>query len=242
MLLVLALGAAACRDRSAGPGRLSGAHELASYRVLRARQGIVVDGSLDDPDWEHAFRLPLVDSLSGAPPAQPTVARLLWDDQFLYVAFEATDDEVFARPGRRQDDAIWEDEVVELFVDPTGTGRGYAEIDVSPANVRFDARFDHWRSDLAAARAWDSRAVTAARVDRGPRGDLGFIVEMAVPLETLRGAAPPPRAGDRWRANLYRIETHNRAGIAEGQAFSPPLRGDFHALDRFGWLVFDGGG
>jgi hypothetical protein len=58
-------------------------------------------------------------------------------------------------------------------------------------------------------------------------------------MDALRGAAPPPRPGSRWRANLYRLETHNRAGAVEGQAFSPPYRGDFHALDRFGWLVFD---
>jgi hypothetical protein len=58
-------------------------------------------------------------------------------------------------------------------------------------------------------------------------------------MDELRGTARPPRPGSRWRANLYRLETHNRAGEVEGQAFSPPYRGDFHALDRFGWLLFD---
>jgi hypothetical protein len=35
--------------------------------------------------------------------------------------------------------------------------------------------------------------------------------------------------------NLYRLETRGR-GAPQGSAFSPPLRGDFHAVDRFGWL------
>ncbi len=178
-------------------------------------------------------------SMDGGRVRYPTVARLLWDDRNLYVAFECEDDEVFVRPGRGPDDPIFEDEVVEIFVDAAGARRDYVEIEVSPDNVVFDARFASWRSDLAVARAWTSGARTAVQVRRGPAGDRGWTVEMAVPLEALRGAARSPLPGDRWRMNLFRLETHNRAGRAEGQAFSPPLRGDFHALDRFGWLVFD---
>lgn len=238
--LAVALGAA-CRDPRAGPGRLSGPGHLPVARVLLAREPIAVDGSLDEPAWRTAFEVPLVDSMTGAPPVHPTTARLLWDERHLYVAFEVADDDVVVRPGRADDDAIWEDEVVEVFVDPAGTGRGYAEVDLSPANVRFDARFASWRSDLAAARTWSSGATTATRIRRGGDGAPGWTAEMALPLEALRGAAPPPRPGSRWRANLYRLEIRNRAGVREGQAFSPPLRPDFHALERFGWIVFDGG-
>ncbi|HVP68941.1 MAG TPA: carbohydrate-binding family 9-like protein [Anaeromyxobacteraceae bacterium] len=237
-LAALAL-VAACRDPAAGPAKLSGWAERPVYRVLRADVAIDVDGSLDEPAWRRAFELPLVDSLSGAPARYPTVARLLWDDRYLYVSFEGKDDQVFARAGRRDGDDVWEDEVVELFVDAAGTGRGYVEIDVTPANVVFQARFDHWRSDLSAARTYRSGARTAARVVRDAQGDRGFTVEMAVPLESLSSARPRP--GERWRANLYRIEGVNRLAVKEGQAFSPPYRADFHALDRFGWLVFDGG-
>ncbi len=45
-----------------------------------------------------------------------------------------------------------------------------------------------------------------------------------------------PSGAGRWRMNLYRLETHNRQRVVEGSGFSPPLRGDFHTLDRFGWL------
>ncbi len=234
----LAAVLAACSDPTAGPGKLSG-RALPVYRAPRARAPIAVDGRLDEPAWRDAPVAVLVDSLTGRAPRYRTVARMLWDEANLYVAFECQDDDAWARPGRRDDDPLYEDEVVELFADPLGAGRDYAEVEVSPANVRFDARFATWRSDLAAARLWDSRARTAARVERGPGGDRAWIVEMALPLAALRGAAPPPRPGTRWRVNLYRLETHNRAGVAEGSAFSAPLRRDFHALDRFGWLVFD---
>ena len=238
-LVRLAVLLASCSDPSAGPAKLSGWQNVPSYRAARASGPILVDGRLDEPAWRNAFEAPLVSSMNGGRVRYPTVARLLWDERNLYVAFDCEDDEVLARPGQKDDDPIYEDEVVEIFVDPAGARRDYAEIEVSPGNVLFDARFATWRSDLATARAWASGARTAVEVRRGPPGHPGWTAEMAVPLEALRGATRPPRPGDRWRMNLFRLETSNRAGVAEGQAFSPPLRGDFHALDRFGWLVFD---
>jgi hypothetical protein len=232
---------AACRDPTAGPGWLSGSRPaLPVYRATRAQGTITVDGRLDEADWGRAEAVELVDTLTGRPPRYRTRARLLWDDAALYVAFTCDDDVVWARPGRRDDDAIYEDEVVEVFLDPGGAGRDYAEIEVSPANVRFDARFASRRSDLATALRWSSGARTAVAVDGAltsgdapPAPARGWTAELAIPWASL---GPPPRAGTRWRMNLYRLETHNRARIAEGSGFSPPLRPDFHAPDRFGWL------
>ncbi|HEY6106557.1 MAG TPA: carbohydrate-binding family 9-like protein [Anaeromyxobacteraceae bacterium] len=231
--------AAGCRDPAAGPGKLSGVDRLPLYRVARAAGPIEIDGRLDEPAWGAALQMPLVGSLTGAPPRHPTVARVLRDELHLYLAFDCRDGQVFVRPGRLHGGPIYDAEVVEVFLDPAGTGRDYVEIEVSPAGVSFDARFESWRSDLARARTWESGAAAAASIDRGPAGDRGWSAELRLPIEAIRGAAPPPRPGSRWRANLYRLETRNRAGAVEGQAFSPPYRGDFHALDRFGWLVFD---
>lgn len=201
---------------------------------------MTVDGLLDERAWAGAQRVALVDSLTGETPRYGTEARLLWDEASLYVGFDCEDDEVWARAGRRDDDAIYEDEVVEIFLDPSGSGNGYLELEVSPANVRFDARFASWRADLAAARRWSSGARTAVHVDGAlttgdepPAAARGWHVEVALPWDAL-GLRPAP--GSRWRMNLYRIENRNRRRVVEGSAFSAPLRADFHALDRFGWL------
>lgn len=238
VLVAVAIG---CRDPTAGPGWLSGTRPpLPTYRAVRASEPISIDGRLDEPAWVRAQRVELVGTLTGRRPQYRTEARLLWDETALYVAFTCEDDLVWARPGRADDDPIYEDEVVELFLDPSGSGRGYVELEVSPANVRFDARFAGWREDLAGARTWSSGAKTAVQVDgeltRGDepaRAARGWTVEIALPWKSL-GLAPT--GGERWRVNLYRLETHNRRRVVEGSGFSPPLRGDFHALDRFGWL------
>jgi Carbohydrate family 9 binding domain-like len=241
-LAVLGTG---CRDPTAGPGWLSGTRPpLPTYRAGRAHGPIAIDGRLDEPAWASAPPVDLVETLTGRRPRYRTRARVLWDDEALYVAFECADDEVWVRPGRKDDDPIYEDEVVEVFLDPGGAGRDYVELEVSPANVRFDARFASRRSDLAAARAFSSGARTAVAVDgqitvgdAPPARARGWTVELALPWTAL---GLRPRGGDRWRMNLYRLETHNRRGIVEGSGFSPPLRGDFHALERFGWIELEG--
>jgi hypothetical protein len=69
--------------------------------------------------------------------------------------------------------------------------------------------------------------------------DEGWRVEMKIPFARL--AEVPnlsPKKGERWRFNAYRLEHVERRQV-EGQSFSPLFVGDFHALPRFGWLVFE---
>ena len=59
-----------------------------------------------------------------------------------------------------------------------------------------------------------------------------WTVEMRMPLEVL--SATPPQPGARWRLNLYRCDVANRAYLA----WSPTLKGTFHAPEKFGVLEF----
>jgi hypothetical protein len=74
--------------------------------------------------------------------------------------------------------------------------------------------------------------------------DRGWTVEVALPLEDVKGmdtsaALPrlPPKPGDVWRINMFRLD-QPEGKPQEASAWSPPLVGDFHALGRFGELVF----
>jgi hypothetical protein len=184
----------------------------------------------------------LVNTMTGGPSRYRTQARVLWDDERIYVAFICEDDDVWAREGRKNDDPIYEDEVVEVFIDADGDGRTYNEVEVSPANVQFDAQFPSYRSNLKEALAWRSGMVSAVRIDGtlndSSDRDRGWRAELSIPIAQLAAVPGRPKRGDRWRFNLFRIDTKNRAGAWDGAALSPPLRGDFHALDRFATLVF----
>ncbi len=228
------------QNRMLGPVLGAASVQLPEYRVVRARPAPTIDGVLDEAAWARAAPVTLVNSLDGSPGRVRTTARLLWDDRYLYVSFDCEDPDVWGT-FTQHDDPLYTQDAVEIFIDADGDGRTYNEIEVSPRNVVFDAYFPERRQgeDLS----WDSQALTAVTVqgtlNDASDTDQGWRVEMRIPIDRL-AAVPhvPPRPGDRWRFNLYRLKVHGRKQT-EGQAFSPPRVGDFHALDRFGWLVFE---
>jgi hypothetical protein len=230
LLLALPLLSAAC---SRSPNR-----EV--YTVHKAAGPIAIDGLLDEKAWDRAeVTPPFVRSLDGAPASAATVARMLWDEQFLYLSFAAEDDNV-ATPFSRDDEPLYTSNVVELFLNPSGDLKRYAEIELNPANALFDARFTGRRQGMDLA--WSSKARHAVHVDgtlNDPRDrDRGWTAELAIPWSELPGMPRArPQPGDVWRFNLYRLR-QGPGQPGEGQAFRPPLVGDFHAVDRFAELRF----
>jgi hypothetical protein len=228
-------------DRMLGPILGGGsAPELPEYKVSRAKKPPVIDGALEDEAWKAAAPVVLVGSFDGRPTALRTEARLLYDDAHLYVAFSVEDPDIWGT-FRKRDDPIYEQEVVEVFLDANADGRTYNELQVSPHNVIFDAYFPARREGMDTS--WDSGMKSAVKVrgtlDDPSDRDEGWTVEMQIPIARLAEVPHvPPKPGDRWRFNLYRLEHHGRRNV-EGYAFSPLFVGDFHALPRFGWLTFE---
>ncbi|WP_163868369.1 carbohydrate-binding family 9-like protein [Myxococcus eversor] len=225
--------------RMLGP-QLGGAPpELPEYVVRKASAAPTIDGVLDDAVWKGATPVVLQGSFDGRPVKLRTEARLAYDDAFLYVAFDCEDPDVWGTL-RKRDDPIYEQEVVEIFLDANADGRTYNELQVSPHNVNFDAYFPARRQGMDLS--WDSGMTSAVKVrgtlDDASDKDDGWSVEMRIPFAKLAEVPNvPPRPGERWRFNLYRLEHHGRRTV-EGQAFSPLFVGDFHALPRFAWLTF----
>jgi len=215
------------------------------YLCARARETIAIDGDLSKPAWRDAPEVELQLAVDGGPPRQRTGLRLLWDDDNLYAAFRVEDEDIRATHSRH-DAPLWEEEVVELFLDPWGAERLYVEIEISPANVVFDAlvvnraREGEQRRDLDALVAWNCAGLrSAVRVDgvlNGGPVSRGWEVELAVPIRQLAPRVPPA-PGIEWRFNAYRVD--RSPGGDELQAFSPIGRPDFHVPARFGLLAFD---
>jgi hypothetical protein len=148
---------------------------------------------------------------------------------------------------RERDEMLSEQEVVEMFIDPFGLGKVYYEFNISPHNVIFDAVIlnkmvpPDGPRDIVGLREWNCPGLrTAVTVD----GELDsrrpvsrhWDVEAAVPLAELVPPHCPPRLGDEWRLNLYRIDRAEDRD--EYQAWSPTGRIDFHMPWSFGVLVF----
>jgi hypothetical protein len=203
--------------------------------ALRRHDPIVIDGVLDEADWQRAMPVTLRPWKTGATVSQATTLRLLWDDDALWVAFDVDDDDPHS-PYTTRDEPLYESEALEVFIDADFDRDVYVELQASPTNVHFDAAFSGGaRKGMDVG--WNAPIVTATTARPG-----GYVQEWQIPVAGLRDVpAGEPRAGARWAINVFRLERRRQGAQVTGteaSALSPPERGDFHALDRFGALIF----
>lgn len=241
-------GAAPAGDNAPGPDpRGAGAIKELTAKPLPAGASITIDGKLDEPAWAQAESTgPFVNVGSGRPaPGAPTLgsARILWDQRFLYVAFEVTDKKVHGGwPAGAKDPHLWEKDTVEVMIDPDGDGdnKDYYEIQINPQNLVFDTQYDAYNSPNGNGRGpfgheeWSAGLVSAVVVhgtlDDDSDVDSGYTVEAQIPWASFTKAkTSPPAPGSTWRMNFYAMKNNG------GTAWSPILgQGNFHRASRFG--------
>jgi hypothetical protein len=214
-----------------------------THRVFRTTEKIIVDGKLDEPAWQKIASTGRFARTTGGNAKSQTWAKMLWDDEHLYIAFHCSDSDIRS-PYTKRDDPLWQTDAVEVFLDPSGKGENYYELQVSPANVIFDAFFPRRRPppDRGGDLGYTANLKTGVFVDgtlnRPGDTDKSWVAEMAIPFKDIRFAPnTPPKEGDVWRANFIRVE--RTSGEFDDSAWSPPGN-DYHNLSQMGTLVFAG--
>ncbi len=217
---------------------------LPDLRAAQAQAAITVDGRLDEPVWVATPRSGrLVDTMNGSRAEPESYVRVAWDATNLYVAFEVNDP--FLKSSfTSDDDHLWEQDAVEIMVDPDGDGRSYFEMQVAPTGKVFDTRYDTARQPQPFGHTdWQS-GLHAAVAPRGTpndtEADQGYTVEIAIPWTAFAAATPAvtaPTTGSMWRMNFFVMDAR-ADGPMHYAAWSPPRVGDFHTLAKFGRLMF----
>lgn len=187
--------------------------------------------------WDEITPGVLHDVVTGAKPRLGTRFRACWTADALLVRFECEDDHVVATMERR-DDPIYEEDVVEVFLDPMGTGKVYYEFELSPRGVEFDALIhNNLDGNKKVDVAWDAKGLRTS-VSDGAEGWQHY--ELRIPFADLsdeQEQVKVPRQGAEWGWNLYRIDD-DTAGQRHYWAWSPTGAVNFHIPQRFGTLVF----
>jgi hypothetical protein len=214
---------------------------LPRYEARRASGPIAIDGRLDEKSWEAAPAVELIfpwDSQTGA--KQTTTVRLLWDDRFLYVAYDCEDRDIVALHTER-DDPTYRDDAVEIFINPKPSQTGlYYGLEMNARAVLYD--YVMYDAKYAIKR-FNMQGVQLATFIRGTlntRGDedQGWSLEVAIPWANFEELAPRPEPGAVWTMNLNRwdgVEPNRRMSN-----WSDPMqpRPNPHVPARFGQLVF----
>jgi len=224
-------------DRS--DGRLP---ELSAPKV--ARGSVVIDGKLDEPAWQRAGSSGmLVSPGNGRPLPKSQVnarARVLWDEERLYVGMVVWDAAASSPFGRDDvDPHVWaRASGIELMLQPGNRddNRDYFEVQVDVAGAVWDTRFDDYNHPVGGGRFghqdWQSGIERSVGRDRDR-----YVVELALPFRALGTSTQPrpPRPGEVWRSNFYSF----RDGQGDALAWSPLMgKGNFHRSSRFGRLLF----
>jgi hypothetical protein len=158
------------------------------------------------------------------------MVKLGWTQDELRVLFHCADTHPWATMTER-DAPLYEEEVVEVFLDPVGDLESYFEIEVNPLNAVLDLVLRRNRSGYAKDFAWRCEDLrTAAQIS-----DSTWTAEFAIPFRSL--VAEPPQPGSQWRANFFRID-RPRETPRELSAWSPTRLGTFHVPERFGVIEF----
>ena len=111
---------------------LLAAPQPSGYEAVRTTAGAESLLSPEAAGWGRAVEI------GWGPEPYRTGFQALWSDAGLHLRFEARDDSPWFTMTRR-DDPLWEEEVVEIFLDPDRSGR-YIEVELNPANVVCDLR------------------------------------------------------------------------------------------------------
>lgn len=213
---------------------------MKTYTVHRASDQFDFQHSAEDEAWAGSVPESLVDCVTGEKTSLATRFRVLWDTEYLYARFLVEDREIIASHTER-DAPLYEEDVVEIFLSPTGSRHYYYEFNFSPKGGIFDAlvlnddgRAGHGRGTLDAFIEWNASEL---KIQTELHDTDWWVVAAAIPFRQLHLAEHrPPEPGEIWRANFCRIEY----GLPETEysAWNPPELVDFHTSERFGQLIF----
>ncbi len=216
-----------------------------AYVCLLATESIKIDGKLDESTWQQAevieifypYRPKDAKILSG------TKASLAWDKNYLYVAIECKDDDIWSY-SEQPDSELWCGDVAEIFIKPSTSMPSYCEFVVAPNGTLSDARYpSRGAGGYFRFKNWSSKAKVATIVN-GTDGnwkdtDIGYVVEMAIPFSAFSDIAKHPAEGTAWTFGLFRYDfSKSYENTLLMMSIPESKKSGFHYYEGYSQLIF----
>ena len=228
------------------------------YICNKMNSAINIDGNLDESSWKIAeWSNDFVDILGEGveKPKFKTKIKMLWDDNYLYIAAVLEEKDIWATLKNR-DDIIYRDNDFEVFIDQDGDGKKYYEVEVNALNTIMDLFMNKpyhlgGRSDLTMDIEDMKTAVKINGTLNNPVDiDTSWVVEMAIPFYKIyenRENKVKPGINDFWRINFSRVEWDTK--LEQGKyvkldkpeynwVWSPQYIIDMHRPEKWGYVYF----
>ncbi len=235
------------------------------YVCYKAGETLTIDGKLDEPAWQKAEWTDEFGDIEGELKPKPkyrTKAKMLWDDENLYVGAWLEEPHVWAKLTKR-DAVIFYDNDFEIFIDPDGDTHGYYEYEVNAFATEWDLFLPKpYRDGTCAMDGYDMPGLKSAVEVVGTINDPSdtdecWYVEVKLPWKAFKDCAnkeTPPEDRDQWRINFSRVQW--RMDIVDGDykktinpetgrsypednwVWSPQGIINMHAPETWGFLQF----
>lgn len=116
------------------------ADDIQSYVCRKSPKPLIIDGKMTESAWRLAPWTPYFVDIEGSAKPKPrhqTRAKMLWDDQYFYIAAEMEEPDLWATYDKH-DMVIFHEHDFEVFIDPDGDGLHYFEFEMNALNTGWD--------------------------------------------------------------------------------------------------------
>lgn len=173
-------------------------------------------------------------TIRNIPAEKPTKVSLARDDSGLIVRFDCADDTITALKRPLNDENIWKDDCIELFLDVGHTHDPYSNWLHVIVNAVGSMMIEHGpiKGYFASGDPWGGFVArnAAGVITSAEKTKKGWSAEIRIPWATL---GKQPSAGDVWGFNVNRTDYPSQ----EYSGFSPTW-GSFLTVDQWGHIVF----
>jgi len=234
------------------------------YVCYRADVPLKIDGKATESCWQ---KVPWTDDFcdilgdQGPVPRFRTRAKILWDNNFLYIFALIQEPHIWANVTHR-DDVIFQDNDFEVFIDPDGDTHNYYEYEMNALNTQWDLRLTSpYRDGGIAITSWNFDGMFSAvnldgTINNPADTDRCWSVEIAFPMKSFRDSTGviPVKTGDQWRINFSRVEWQilikdghylkktnpgtGRSLPEDNWVWSPQGTVNMHCPEKWGYLQF----
>ncbi len=202
-----------------------------------------ITGEGTAPQWNKTEWLPITIQKSSEATAMATRIKILYSERGLYFLFFCEDQKITATI-KEDFGALYKEDVVEVFLWPNESVPVYFEYEISPLNYELPILVPNLNDRFYGWKPWHyegDRKIQHATSTQGGKKDSNeqvksWMAEFFIPYKLLQPiVTSTPKSGDRWRANLYRIDYDKDYTTWSWQKTS----GSFHEYKKYGTLQFE---
>ncbi|MFT4863541.1 MAG: hypothetical protein ACI95C_002773 [Pseudohongiellaceae bacterium] len=201
--------------------------ELRSFRAIKVATAPIMDGILDDPQWQEANLVTDFHQIRpgvGTTPSEPTELYVVYTEDALYIAARMYDSnpELISAPTIRHGQGLPFDDRLVVILDPFNQGRAGYRFETNLNGVRHDALYESTQSFRL---DWNTIWDTATSID-----GKSWIAEIEIPFKSL----PFDPQLDTWGFNFgrgIRRKNEEMAWVSQNRTYNPSIMGEITGLE-----------